>query len=71
MDADEFETHGVEMVRFIAQYMRTLHERRVTPQVQPGYMRDLLPAHAPTKPEEFQDILKDVERVIMPGVNIF
>ena len=34
----------------------------------PGYIRELLPDEAPVKGEKWDDIFKDVERVIMPGV---
>ncbi|XP_052760569.1 aromatic-L-amino-acid decarboxylase-like [Mya arenaria] len=68
MDADDFEKHGIEMVRYIAQYMRTLPQRSVTSDVEPGYMRNMLPSHAPIHAENFQDIMADVEKIIMPGV---
>jgi hypothetical protein len=38
------------------------------PQVVPGYLRELVPTHAPDKAEPWTDIMKDIERVIMPGV---
>lgn len=38
------------------------------PTVQPGYLRPLIPDHAPEKPESWQDVMSDIERVIMPGV---
>lgn len=38
------------------------------PTVQPGYLRPLIPDHAPEKPESWQDVMADIERVIMPGV---
>lgn len=43
--------------------------RRVLPTVKPGYVRELIPDHAPEHGEPWQDIFNDVERVIMPGVN--
>ena len=70
MDADEFEKHGTNLVRYIADYMRTLHKRRVSPTVEPGYLRELLPKTAPRKGENFTDILADVEKTIMPGVSL-
>lgn len=45
--------------------------RPVLSTVAPGYIRSLIPDHAPEKGEPWQDIFKDIERVIMPGVNIF
>lgn len=38
------------------------------PAIEPGYIKPLLPTEAPTAPESWQDIMKDIERVIMPGV---
>jgi tyrosine decarboxylase len=43
-------------------------ERRVTPEVEPGYLRPLLPNDAPETGEEWNKIMNDIERVIMPGV---
>lgn len=42
--------------------------RRVLPEVQPGYLQPLIPDTAPVKPESWQDVMADIERVIMPGV---
>lgn len=42
--------------------------RRVLPEVQPGYLRPMIPDVAPERPENWQDVMADVERVIMPGV---
>lgn len=42
--------------------------RRVLPDVKPGYLRPLMPAEAPLKPETWQQVMEDVERLIMPGV---
>lgn len=42
--------------------------RRVLPTVQPGYLRPLIPDAAPTQPENWQDVMADIERVIMPGI---
>ena len=57
------------MVDYIADYMETIHTRRVIPEVQPGYMREMLPNRAPRKGEEWSEIMRDVERAIMPGVS--
>ena len=44
--------------------------RRVLPTVEPGYMKPLLPTEAPERPESWEDIMSDIERIIMPGVSI-
>ncbi|XP_055317944.1 tyrosine decarboxylase isoform X2 [Sitodiplosis mosellana] len=68
MDSKEFRVRGTEMVEYICKYMETLMERRVTPSVEPGYLRHLLPDDAPHNPENWDDIMRDVETKIMPGV---
>lgn len=68
MEKDEFREHGKEMVDFICEYMGNLKTRRVTPNVNPGYLRPLLPESAPQEPEPWDDIMGDVEKFIMPGV---
>ena len=53
---------------FIVEYLTTIRTRRTFPDVQPGYMNKLVPDKAPEEAEPWQDIFKDVERVILPGV---
>lgn len=57
------------MVDFIANYMDTIAERRVTAEVDPGYLRNRLPGKPPRTGDKFEDIMNDVERAIMPGVS--
>uniref|UniRef100_A0A9J8CHH2 Aromatic-L-amino-acid decarboxylase n=1 Tax=Cyprinus carpio carpio TaxID=630221 RepID=A0A9J8CHH2_CYPCA len=57
MDAAEFRRRGKEMVDYV-----------VYPDVEPGYLRSLIPEEAPLEAESYEDVVKDIERVIMPGV---
>lgn len=68
MDIAEFRRRGKEMVDFVADYIESIEKRHVFPDVQPGYLRPLIPSEAPVDPETYEDIMNDVERVIMPGV---
>lgn len=68
MDGKEFRQRGKEMVDYIVKYIDTLGDRRVTPSVEPGYLRHLLPDEAPNEPESWEAIMADVETKIMPGV---
>uniref|UniRef100_A0A8C6VWP9 Histidine decarboxylase n=1 Tax=Nothobranchius furzeri TaxID=105023 RepID=A0A8C6VWP9_NOTFU len=68
MQAEEFNRRGKEMVDYITRYLNSIRERRVIPDVKPGYMTELLPDAAPTEPEDWENIFNDIERVIMPGV---
>uniref|UniRef100_A0A3B4UME8 Aromatic-L-amino-acid decarboxylase n=2 Tax=Seriola TaxID=8160 RepID=A0A3B4UME8_SERDU len=68
MDAAEFRRRGREMVDYVADYLENIEQRPVYPDLEPGYLRSLIPTEAPVEPENYEDIIKDVERVIMPGV---
>lgn len=68
MDSQEFRRRGTEMVEYICQYLETLEDRKVTPSVEPGYLRQLLPDEAPYHGENWDSIMEDVESKIMPGV---
>lgn len=68
MDIEEFRCRGKEMVDYICTYLNKVGEKRVTPNVEPGYLRNLLPEEAPQEPEEWEDIMKDVDDKIMPGI---
>ncbi|KAK4875667.1 hypothetical protein RN001_012089 [Aquatica leii] len=68
MDTKEFRCRGKEMIEYICDYMENTESRRVTPNVEPGYLRNLLPEEAPVDPEDWETIMADVDSKIMPGV---
>ena len=65
---EEFRKFGKEMIDYVADYLENIRDKPVLPTVKPGYIKDLIPAEAPENPESWQDVMKDVDRVIMPGV---
>ncbi|XP_014667849.1 PREDICTED: aromatic-L-amino-acid decarboxylase-like [Priapulus caudatus] len=68
MDAEGVQTTSKEMVDYVADYLENIRERRPLPTVKPGYLAKLIPEEAPQQPEAWEDVFKDIERVIMPGV---
>lgn len=68
MNDQEFREFGKAMIDFVAEYNENIRERDVLPSVQPGYMSQMLPTEAPEQAEKWQDVMKDIERVIIPGV---
>lgn len=42
--------------------------RPVLPSVQPGYLHELLPTEMPEGPEHWKEIMKDMDKYIMPGM---
>uniref|UniRef100_A0A8D2D9A5 Aromatic-L-amino-acid decarboxylase n=1 Tax=Sciurus vulgaris TaxID=55149 RepID=A0A8D2D9A5_SCIVU len=67
MNASEFRRRGKEMVDYVADYLEGIEGRPVYPDVEPGYLRPLIPTAAPQEPEAFEDIINDIEKIIMPG----
>ncbi|HOW74000.1 MAG TPA: pyridoxal-dependent decarboxylase [Phycisphaerae bacterium] len=68
MTPDEFRQRGREVIDWIADYMERVEQYPVLSQVKPGEIRAELPPQPPAKGEPFQDILRDVDRIIMPGI---
>jgi aromatic-L-amino-acid/L-tryptophan decarboxylase len=67
MDPDEFRRHGRRLVDWIADYLE--HPAYpVLSKARPGDIRRALPVAAPERPEAFDDIFKDFERILLPGV---
>ena len=52
----------------VIDYYDTLESRRVVSNVEPGYLKKLLPSGPPEKGEKWEDIQKDIETKIMPGL---
>lgn len=68
MEVNEFKDMAREMVDYIGNYLENIRDRQVLPTVQPGYLRPLIPSEAPETPDDWKDVMGDIERVIMPGV---
>ncbi|XP_039302793.1 aromatic-L-amino-acid decarboxylase-like [Solenopsis invicta] len=68
MDTSEFVEFAKATIDYVADYTETLRNKNVLPDVEPGYLSKLLPKEAPQKSEKWQEVLKDVEQYIMPGI---
>lgn len=58
------------MVDYVADYIEGIEGRQVYPDVEPGYLRPLIPTSAPQEPDKYEDIVSDIEKIIMPGVSV-
>ncbi|CAN1149830.1 Tyrosine decarboxylase [Linum perenne] len=56
------------MVDFIADYYKNIEQYPVLSQVEPGYLRRLLPESAPYTGEPIDDIISDIQKHIIPGI---
>ncbi len=68
MTPDEFRKHGYQVVDWIARYMQEVEDYPVLAQVAPGEIRERLPARAPEHGEAFEQMLRDVDEILMPGI---
>ncbi|KAH7545194.1 tyrosine decarboxylase [Ziziphus jujuba] len=68
LDPEEFRRQGHMIIDFIAKYYQQVEKFPVLSQVQPGYLRKLLPKSAPYSPERIETILQDVQAHIIPGI---
>ena len=68
MTPAQFRKHGKAVVDWIADYFERIEKFPVMSQVKPGKIRSSLPQNAPQKGEKFPAMLRDVERLILPGI---
>ncbi|XP_027172752.1 tryptophan decarboxylase TDC2-like [Coffea eugenioides] len=68
LDPEEFRRQAHQMVDFIADYYKNIENYPVLSQVEPGYLRNRLPETPPYKPEPFDNILRDIQNDIIPGM---
>src|SRR4051794_36672091 len=69
MTPEEFRAAGHQIVDWIADYRAGVGARPVMAQTEPGDVRKQLPAQPPREPEPFADIVRDLDRVIVPGLS--
>jgi aromatic-L-amino-acid decarboxylase len=65
--AGEVRDAGPDVVAWAARYLDGVTELPVLSPVEPGWVRDQLPAHPPETAETWPQILADLDRVIVPG----
>jgi len=68
MTPEEFRRQGHAVVDWIADYHSRIESFPVLSQVKPGEIRSKLPAHAPEQGEAFDQFLRDIDHVVLPGL---
>ncbi len=69
MSSETFRRVGHELVDWVASYLETVGERRITPGVEPGEVAGKVPFSPPEKGEgDWDAIVGDLDRVILPGM---
>ncbi len=68
LPGDEFRRLLHEVADWVADYREGIEARRLVPEHRPGAISDGLPAGPPDAAEPMDEILRDFDRVIMPGI---
>lgn len=68
MPTEDFRRYGYEIVDRIAEYFEKIDEFPVLSRVQPDWLINSLPTSAPETGEDFGEVLKDVDKLILPAV---
>jgi len=68
MPKEEFRRHGHALVDWIADYFENIEQFPVLSNNAPNDLKNALPTSAPEKGEDFDEVLKDVEKLILPAV---
>jgi aromatic-L-amino-acid decarboxylase len=68
MRAVDLRRDGAAALEWAAQYLERVRELPVQARVEPGEVRSQLPASAPERGEPFEDVLRDLEEKILPGI---
>jgi aromatic-L-amino-acid decarboxylase len=68
MTPDEFRQYGRMVVDWIADYQQRVESLPVLSQVQPGEVRASLPPEPPRQGESFEELLRDLDELILPGI---
>ncbi|NMM48813.1 pyridoxal phosphate-dependent decarboxylase family protein [Marinigracilibium pacificum] len=65
---EEFRERGYKIVDWIADYFTNIESFPVKPDIQPGEIKSQIATDFPEQPESFDDIFKDFEEKIVPGM---
>lgn len=68
MPSDEFKKYGHQLIDWVADYLDNIEKYPVLAQIKPGEVKSQLPDKAPSNEEEFDKIVDDLNKIILPGV---
>ncbi len=71
MKPEEFRKHGHELIDWIADYRARVPQLPVMARTAPGDIKAALPASPPETPENFEEIIRDVDKILVPGLSMW
>ncbi|MBI4663857.1 MAG: aminotransferase class V-fold PLP-dependent enzyme [Verrucomicrobia bacterium] len=69
MTPEEFRRIGHQVIDWIADYRTRIADFPVRSLLEPGQVREQLPKAPPARPEAFNNILRDLEKIVLPGLS--
>jgi aromatic-L-amino-acid/L-tryptophan decarboxylase len=69
MNPEEFRAAGHQIVDWIADYRARVETFPVMARTRPGQIKQQLPATPPDAPEPFDAIVRDLDRIVVPGLS--
>lgn len=68
MNKEAFRKFGHELIDWISDYYENIEHYPVKSQVKPGEIKDQLPSQPPVESQDFEKIMTDFERILLPGI---
>jgi aromatic-L-amino-acid/L-tryptophan decarboxylase len=68
MSPDEFRKYGYKLIDWASDYLNNIEKFKVLPEIKPGEINAKLPEHPNYAGEDFNKIISDFERIIIPGI---
>ena len=68
MPPEEFRKYGYQLIDWITEYLKDAEKYPVLSRINPGDVKNKIPLQPPVKPEQFAEVLKDVDKIIIPGM---
>jgi len=68
MDLQDFRRHGHALIDWMADYFENVDKKPVVSPVKPGEMLAQFPLDPPESPVDFDRLMDDFNKIIMPGI---
>jgi aromatic-L-amino-acid decarboxylase len=68
MPIDDFKKFGYELIDWASEYLNSIEKYNVLPDIKPGEIKARLPEHPNHSGEDFNKIINDFEKIIIPGI---
>jgi aromatic-L-amino-acid decarboxylase len=68
MSTNDFKKYGYKLIDWASEYLDNIEKYKVLPDIKPGEIKSGLPEHPNFAGEDFNKIINDFEKLIIPGI---